>query len=272
MESTLIYELIKSVKNEKRPEKIEVPVYGQYNEEQRTFLYSDSEKKYEFKYKKPEKKEVRSVKAFSKAISEELKRRSNSTGDRATVIINMNGGEFIADDNFGEGIIKFKRLNSQQWEWLKHHINKTMEHREFLFMLRGLKPSFDEMGIDFNTFFAKYNQLKLVGQSKLVSNPIITADGQEEGYLCSYKLADGTDGEERFPTGFTVRLPFAKAGDFSYDIDIDLLFTRNEDDRIDITVLCPDFENIEEKAIIDEAEYIEDKTKDYTNLLILSDF
>ena len=52
----------------------------------------------------------------------------------------------------------------------------------------------------------------------------------------------------------------------------DLLFTRNEDDEIEIEVLCPEFENIEEQAIIDEAEYIKEQTQGYSDLLVLSDF
>ena len=83
---------------------------------------------------------------------------------------------------------------------------------------------------------------------------------------------DGCDGEEHFPTGFALTVPFAKADTELYNIPIDLLFFRNEDDELRIEVLCPLFENIEEKAIIDEAEFVKTDTKEYANLLVLSDF
>ena len=45
-----------------------------------------------------------------------------------------------------------------------------------------------------------------------------------------------------------------------------------EDDELEIEVLCPLFENIEEKAIIDEAEFVKEKTSSHERLLVLSDF
>lgn len=67
-------------------------------------------------------------------------------------------------------------------------------------------------------------------------------------------------------------MPFAKAGDTKYSIPVDLLFFRNEDDELRIEVLCPEFENIEERAIIDESEYIKKETENLSELLILADF
>ena len=120
--------------------------------------------------------------------------------------------------------------------------------------MQALKPSIELAGTDFHELFAKFCSLKIVGESEVVSNPVITQNGQESGYVCRYKLEDGTDGEEHFPTGFVIKVPFAKAGDFNYEIPIDLLFSRDDNNQIEITVLCPAFENIEEKAIIDEAD------------------
>lgn len=267
---TILNELITSLKKQKRPETILAPVYGLYSDKVKTFIYSDKDQIYKIKNSIPENKEVRNVKAFAVSIAEELKRRGNETGAKATVNINLNGGLFIPDDDFGGYQIKFNRLNSQQWNWVKGMLNNTIDHKTFLLWLQGLKPSFNEAV--FHELFLKFVQLKIVGTSQLVSNPIITANGQEEGYTCNYKLQDGTEGEEHFPTGFKVVVPFAKAGDFEYDIPIDLLFTKNDNDRINITVLCPEFENIEERAIIDEATYIKEETEKYSELLVLSDF
>lgn len=268
MENALLKEAIETLKQNKRPELVDCIVYGQYSSEIRTMLYSDSNQEYFWKRIVPAKKDVRSVKAFATLIKEELKRRENPTGNKATVKINLSGGYFIPDDNLGEVVFDFNRLNSQQWNLVKNGINKVYDHKAFLQFLQGLKPSIE----NFQEIFKSYSQLRLVGKSEITSNPMITEDGQNESFKCTYKLDNGCDGEEHFPTGFCVKVPFAKAGDNYYFIDLDLLFYRDERDNLRIEVLCPMFENIEEEAIIDEANYIKKETEGYSELLVLSDF
>ncbi len=264
----VLKEAIEVLKNKKRPELIDVTVYGRYSCRNQTYLYNDSQQQYELHRSVPADKTVRSVKAFVEIIKEELLRRGNETGQNSTVKINLDGGYFIPDDDFGEEMIKFSRLNSQQWNFVKDGINKVYNHRGFLKFLQALAPSVD----NFTEIFKSFSLLRLVGKSVLTSNPIITSEGQSEGYTCTYKLEDGCDGEEHFPTGFCLRVPFAKAGEKFYNIDIELLFFRNEDDELRIEVQCPLFENIEEQAIIDEAQFVKEKTESYANLLVLSDF
>jgi len=271
-EETILEELISSLKNQKRPEKIEVPLYGKYTNKNVTLLYFDSRKEYGMIESKKSQKEVRSVKAFTECIKEELKRYNNPTGKNATVRVNLTGGEFIPDDDFENQKIIFNRLKSQQWQVVDKALNYTFDHKDFLLFLQALKPSFTKMGLDFHSLFAKFSTLRLLGRSEITSNPIITGDGQTQGYKCTYKLDNGCDGEETFPTGFDVKVPFAKAGDFEYVIPIDLLFSRDEDNQLEITVLCPEFEHIEEQAIIDEANFIREQASTLTDILILADF
>lgn len=268
MEQVLIKEAIDVLKENKRPELIDVTIYGRYTSKKHTYLYNDAERAYERHAIRPETKEVRSVKAFATIIKEELRRRENESGEKATVKINLSGGYFIPDDDFGEETIKFSRLTSQQWNLVRNGINKVYNHREFLQFLQALAPSIN----DFQDMFKRFSLLRLVGKSTLTSNPIITADGQSEGYTCTYKLDDGCDGEEHFPTGFWLDVPFAKAGEKTYEIPIELLFFRNNDDELRIEVLCPLFENIEEQAIIDEADFVKSTLQNCESLLILSDF
>ena len=272
MNDELIRELINSVKNQKRPEMIEVPVYGLYSSKNRTFIYSDDKKSYDYVSEEPNPKQVRNVKAFALSIAEELKRRGNGTGFKATVRINTKGGKFIPDDDFGGYYIEYDRLNSQQWNLITQSLNCPLNHRRFLLILQALKPSIEDAENDFHELFGRFTSLKIIGESQIVSNPIITENGQEQGYCCRYKLEDGTDGEEKFPTGFVLSVPFAKAGEFKYTLNIDLLFVRNDDNELEITMLCPEIEHIEEQAIIDEAAYIKEHTKEYDELLCLSDF
>lgn len=268
METTLLKEAIEALKQTKRPELVDVTIYGKYSSEQKQLLYSDANEQYELHTSKQYNKEVRSVNAFIAIIKEELLRRGNETGNMATVKLDLNGGYFIPDDNFGEEIIKFQRLNSQQWNLIKNGINAVYNHKGFLQFLQQLAPSFD----NFQEIFKKFSLLRLVGKSTLTSNPIITSEGQEEGYTCTYKLDNGCDGEEHFPTGFILEAPFAKASKEFYKIPINLLFFRNEDDELRIEIQCPLFENIEEQAIIDEANYIKEQTRNHEKLLVLSDF
>lgn len=267
MENELLKEAIQVLKNNKRPELINCTMYGQYTADVKEFLYSDRKEEYSIIEKNPEPKLVRSAKAFTALIKEELKRRNNATGEKATVKLNLDGGYFIADENFGEGITHFERLNSQQWEIVKNGINKIYDHKTFLLFLQKLKPSISA----FNEVFKQFATLRIIGQTELTSNPIFTEDGQNSGFSCRYKLEDGCDGEDTFPTGFNVNVAFAKAGTFKYDLPIDLLFTRSADNELNIEVLCPTFENIEELAIIDEANYIKSEAEEYENLLIISD-
>lgn len=268
METEIFKEVIKTIKENKRPELIEAPIYGRYTAKNQTFLYSDSKHIYERLFSYPDNKTVRSVKAFAEIIKEELRRRENESGDKATVKVSLEGGYFIPDDDYGREKIEFKRLNSQQWDIVKNGINRTYNHKTFLLFLQSLSPSI----VNFNEVFKYFSLLRIVGNSTLTSNPIITESGQTQGYICTYKLDNGCDGEEYFPTGFSADVPFAKAGEKTYNIPFNLLFTRNDDNELRIEVLCPLFENIEENAIIDEANFIKSETEQFEKLLVLSDF
>ena len=53
MEEKIIQEAIDALKNQKRPELIECPVYGQYSSEPQTFMYSDAAKVYLKNFSRP---------------------------------------------------------------------------------------------------------------------------------------------------------------------------------------------------------------------------
>ena len=267
-EQEILKEAIDVLKDKKRPELIVSTLYGQYEWTKEELIYNDAEHKYFSRISEPKTKTVRSAKAFAKLIKEELTRRENDNGERATVSLNLLGGYFVADDNLGRGYANFDRLNSQQWNLVKNGINKRYDHKNFLLFVQALKPSI----VDFQEVYRRLATLRMVGNTTITSNPMFTEDGQNSGYTCHYRLEDGCDGEETYPSGFTVTVPFAKGGDTAYEIPIDLLFYRDEDDEIGIEVLCPEFENVEEQAILDEAEYISSELHQAERLLILSDF
>lgn len=259
---------IKEILLKQRPEKIEKIQYGQYGQRTVELLYDDSEKKYTQLVSYPENKKVGSAKAFAACIREELIRRNNMTGEKGTVRIFSSGGYFIPDEDFGVFRTTYERINSQQWNFIKARINKNMTHREFLEFVQALKPSIE----DFDLLFAKFSSLRMIGNSTLASTPVFINGESGKGYKCTYKLESGYEGEELLPSAFVCEVPFVKAGERTYFIPIEILFYRDDDEELGIRVMCPTFENIEEKAIIDEADYIKKETNEFSKLLVLSDF
>ena len=251
-----------------RPEKINKTQYGLYSNREVELLYNDSQKEYVPTEIYEEGKTLGSAKALANFIKEELRRRENPTGDKATVRICMTGGQFAADEDFRRGLASYNRINSQQWNLVKKYLNQPLNHSQFLEFVQGLKPSID----NFHDLYQSFSAIRIIGKSELVSNPIFIRGEQKSGIKCTYSLEDGREGEEVLPEGFFVKVPFVKAGDKEYTIPLDLVYFRDDRDCLAIRVICPTFENIEEQAIIDEAEYIKDQTKDFEKLLILSDF
>ena len=251
----------------KRPETIQVSEIGKYSERKRELVYCDNEKSYKSFSNQIKKSELNNVKSFCEAIKEELRRLENEDGENSTVRITERGGHFTPNEDFSDIVIEYNRINSQQWQLIKRNINRVMSHREFLEFVQALKPSI----ADFRNLFQRLSSIRLIGNSTLCSTPIFVNNQQEEGYKCTYKLEDGYEGEETLPNGFTCNVQFTRAGDNYYEIPIELLFYRNDNDSLGIRVMCPLLENIEEGAIIDEANFIKNNIN-ASRILILSDF
>lgn len=251
----------------KRPETIQISEIGKYSERKRELVYSDNEKLYRPFSTRIRESELNNVKSFCEAIKEELRRLENEDGEKSTVRITECGGHFTPNEDFSDIIIEYNRINSQQWQLIKRNINRVMSHREFLEFVQALKPSI----ADFQNLFQRLSSIRLIGNSTLSSTPIFVNNQQEEGYKCTYKLEDGYEGEETLPNGFTCNVQFTRAGDNYYEIPIELLFYRNDNDSLGIRVMCPLLENIEENAIIDEANFIKSNIN-APRILILSDF
>lgn len=267
-----IIEEIKEIFKEKREIKLSATVSGRYrkNEFSTEYIYNDNNKRYEpiTIHTTGKSWSVSTAENFSKLIDEELYRFNNEKGEGATVKLNLTGGCFSANDDFGEGYSEFKRQNSQQWLHLKSGINQTFDHEEFLQWFRGLKPSIN----NFEAYFRMFVKLRVIGLGELKSNPYFTDGQQERGYKVTYKLEGCTDDmEEILPNSFEVTCPFEKANAKTYKQPIELLFANNDGD-IEISVFAPDFEVIEEQAIKDEAEFLKEKLAKHERLLMLADF
>lgn len=262
---------LKQLFEEKRPVVTTSDIECRYrNGNKRTiqFMYNDEENQYEQQpnYIEGRTFNVSTAANFAKLIDEELLRFKNESGEGATVKLTLNGGEFCASVESGEGCSTFKRQLSQQWLLLKSGINRTFGHEDFLQWFRGLKPSIN----NFEAYFRMFAKLRVIGLGKLKTNPYFTDGQQEQGYKVTYKL-DGDDMEETLPNSFEVKCPFEKANQKEYTQTIELLFANNGG-HIEISVFAPDFEVIEEQAIQDEAEFLKEKLSKHERLLILADF
>lgn len=268
--------LIEMAKEEKRPITTHVIEYGRYSNRERIAIYNDGNKCYNAPCAVNNKSmEVRSAKAFVDYIREDLRRRENATGDKATVRLTLDGGSYCSDDNFCEDYARYKRLNSEQLLTLERVRNQEFSHEEFLQVLQSLKPSIS----DFQTLWEKFSKLRIQKNAQMNSNPIFDDDGEnEQGYVCTYTITSGSntgiDEEIRVPTTFNVCMPFVKAGDKTYgktyDFTIDLVL-QNINGKVGILVLVPDYETAIEQAIIDEAKYVKSELQETEKLLVLAD-
>ena len=266
-----IAELIKEKLLINRPEHTNVVKYSNYEgNEVYEATYSDSSQSYEIKTSRIESRKVRSAKAFIDLIKEELRRRNNQDGKFATVQLNLDGGLFCADENKSAGFATYERLHSEQYLTLNCFRDKVLTHEEFLIMLQKLKPSI----VEFPSVFKAYSKIRLIGQSKLTSNPVFDENGQaESSFICNYKLSDGTDSEDiSLPASFSLKLPFTKADDYFYEFTVELLFYNTNSNQIAVRVQVPCWEAVEEQAIIDEAAFIKNELSECKELLVLADF
>lgn len=263
-------EIIENTILKKRPEQIDIRTYGNYEgQDIQEGIYNDSNKCYQIKNASGKEYTVRSAKAFTAYINEELKRRNNKIGKFATVHLTLEGGNFIADCNFNKGICNYKRLQSEGYEILNEIKDSEVNHEEFLHILRKLKPYIN----NFNEVYKTCSKIKLLRNSKVTSQPEFNEGGvKDSSFTCVYKLENGEEDEFKLPVSFFVTIPFAKAGTHNYEYEVELIYSLNNFGGLNITLKVPDWENNEEKAIFDEASDIKADIKDAEEILILSDF
>lgn len=271
-----LVKLIEMAKEEKRPITTHVVEYGKYSNRERIVTYNDGKKRYEEPFVANNKAmAMRSAKAFCDYIKEDLRRRENTNGKMATVKLGLGGGTYYPDENFNDTYAEYDRLKSEQLVRLEAIKNNTFSHEEFLQVLQMLKPSIP----DFQDLWERFSKLRIQKSARMNSNPIFDDSGEnEQGYVCTYTIMsganEGTEEDVRVPTTFAVKMPFVKAGDVTYgkvyNFTIDLVI-QNDNGKVAITCLVPDYETSIESAIIDEADYIKSQLEEASDLLVLAD-
>lgn len=251
----------------KRPVKDEITIYGNYSERTKEAIYNDSTQKYETGNYLKTCENVSTVKSFRDFIKEELKRRKKETGDLATAVISSKGGRFVADDDFQRGQCEFHRSLSQQWLAFAECIGRTYNHEEFLRLLQKLSPSIP----DFKDLYFKFLDIRVIGRSESVSKPFYVNGETEQGVKIKFKMQGGEDDSITLPDSFIITLPYAKGNyDKLYEVNVNLVY----DNRCGINILiqAPEFEQVEEQALLDEVEFLKEELSEYKDLLVLFNF
>ncbi len=252
---------------EQRAIKDTATIYGNYTTTTKEAVYNDSSRCYEVRNYLKTKEEVSTVKSFSKFIKEELRRRNKGTGNLATAIISSTGGKFTADDDFQRGICEFKRSLSEQWIAFANCIGRTYSHADFLLLIQKLSPSI----VNFEKLYPQLLDIRVIGRAETVSKPFYVKGEAEEGVKIKFKMHGGEDEKIVLPDKFTLRLPYAKGNyDKLYEVDVDLVY----DNRCGLSILiqAPKFEQTEERALLDEVDYLKQELKQYPDLLVLFNF
>lgn len=264
----VITDLLKNVR-ERRPEKSEVTIYGNYSTKTKEAVYNDGEEEYTVREDIKSGESVSSVRSFATFIKEELRRRDNTTGNFATATINSKGGIFYADDDFIKGKCEFTRKLSQQWEALASCVDKTLRHEELLRVMQKLSPSIE----NFHELYIDLLDVRIIGRSEMTSNPIFVDGEATSGYKIKFKMQSGDQEESTLPCYFVCKVPYAKGNyEQMYEVPIELMYLNDGNGHLNILFQCPTFENIEETAMLDEVNYLKDELKKHEDLLVLFNY
>ena len=253
----------------KRDTKTTVTEYGVYGERQVECVYNDALQQYQKSDKLERNIRVSSVNSFIDFIGEELDRLGNKTGKKSTVTINTKGGCFTADDDFKDIECHYERALTNLWQTLKNVANKKMGHEELLTTLQRLRPCIP----NFESLYRNLLDIRTIGRSEMISNPVFIDGEAGAGYKISYKLQNGADDESILPSNFKCIVPFAKGRpDVVYEVPVELMFLNNGNGRVEILFQCSELERIEEKALQDEVDYLQENLEEFKDLLVLLNY
>lgn len=253
----------------KREIQIDTVDYGVYSERLQKAIYSDKNQQYETIARFTRRLEVSSVNSFIDFIGEELRRLNNETGNKTTVTINSDGGYFSADDDFKNISCTYKRSLTAGWQTLQRYANQKINHEQLLTVLQKLRPFIE----DFEELYLKLLDIRTIGRSEMISNPVFVNSEAASGYKITFKLQSGEQDEAELPNQFKLVLPYAKGRlDITYEVPIELMFLNDGKGNIEILFQCAGLEQIEEQALNDEAEYLKENLKSFTDLLVLLNY
>ncbi len=262
-------ETIKHIQDSKRPEKIEITRYNNYSESKQEAHWDDG--RYIVRGNNDIRHEVSNIKSFETVIFAECERLGKEeSGHNVNINFTSKGGHCLLDADQGKHKVIFERTKSQQWNLLEGNLNKFLNHQELLYLLQSLKPSIE----NYKPLISHYQKLRMVGKSESISNPCFSNGELGEGYTIKYKLEGNKQEEAELPMFFEVELPYSKGSEAEYKLDIEILISLDMSNKLIFKLICPDFEQVEEKAIFDEVEIFKEHCNEAEmhDLLIIENF
>jgi hypothetical protein len=235
----------------------------------RRFIYDDAEKKYiELDRFVKQDGYVSTVESFAELVMEHAKRNERATGKNMTVTFTSSGATFSPDDNDRRDIFTYRRVLSQQWEALKQILGKPMSHKALIRTLQALSPSI----VNYQIIFASFQRLAISKDVKLVSEPILNADGHSgNSYAVNLSIKGAVAGETTLPANIEMRLQYARGSSAKYDVPVEVDLTENDGTPV-ITLFAPTLDAVADQAVLDEMEYFEEQTSTLTDLLNVVNF
>jgi hypothetical protein len=239
----------------------------------RQWLYNDKEERYEPVDRIVIRKgSVSNVESFILLVKEECRRRSNKTGDMATVVFNGAGATFNPDEKVGLDGFDFERKLSPQFDLLVKSMDKPMIHTQFIRLLQKLKPSI----VGYTDLARAFRKVAFDSRTVVSSAPILEKGSAGMEISITLEAKGGGPGSQvKLPSEISMKMAFARGSDDEYEfkIDVDAALTKvGETASIAFTPIFVDVDTVTERAIDDEVKKFKAATRDLSDLLVLSDY
>lgn len=213
----------------------------------RILRYSDTTREYyEIDRFVARQRSVSNVESFAAMVIEEARRKA-SKGDFMTVIFSVNGATLHLDDRDGRTVFGYTRELDSQWKLLINSRDQAYEHREFVHLLRRLRPSL----VEYDRTLLQFRKVSFGKGVKIESEPVLQ-DGRSGLQYDIHVLVNSKATEAALPSSINVRLPYARGGAKKYDLELDVAIELNEEKALEFSIAAADLETVADEAVADE--------------------
>mgnify|MGYP001576363221 FL=1 len=220
----------------------------------RRYLYNDESKGYEeidrfVKYEGS----VSTVESLAELVAEYAKRFERPSGKNMTVTFTSAGATFSPDDADRRHAFTYRRVLSQQWTALRAALEEPMSHKGLIRTMQSLSPSI----LDYPVVFAAFQRLAISKDVKLVSEPILGAEGKSDNtYRVNLAIKGAIAGETTLPSLIDVKVQYARGGEAAYVIPVTVDLAEDDGTPV-ITLFAPTIGTVADQAVLDELTYFD---------------
>lgn len=236
----------------------------------RTFLYDDSEQKYEEieRFVKLE-GSVSTVESFAELVVEYAKRKGRKAGDNQTVTFTSIGATYSPDDVDRRHLFNYKRVLSQQWNALKAVLGKPLSHKDLIRALQGLSPSI----VNYPLVMTAFRKLVVSKDIRLASEPILNEIGDSDNEYKVHLSIKGGSAETTIPAALDVKVQYARGGEAMYVVPVEVDLTERDGIPV-ITLFAPLIDAVADQAVLDEMKFFDEQMEatGLKDLLIVVNF